>query len=88
MSVRNILDGTIPVGGSGELTPESDIAVNSVYSIQGFKTPALFRGKDMTLTQALAVPKIDTTNINVFTFGEDEVPTKIQHKESLHQPSH
>ena len=30
MSVRNILDGTIPVGGSGGLTPETDITVGDI----------------------------------------------------------
>ena len=30
MSVRNILDGTIPVGGSGGLTPESEIQVKKL----------------------------------------------------------
>ena len=33
MSVRNILDGTIPVGGSGELTPETDIKVKTIRAL-------------------------------------------------------
>ena len=37
MSVRNILDGTIPI--TGGLTPESEISVKHVYADLGLNTP-------------------------------------------------
>ena len=75
MSVRNILDGTIPVGGSGGLTPESDIQVNHVYSNLGFHTPGIFGGKEVRLTHELTVPKI---NIGTYATTDDsEITSKI-----------
>ena len=84
MSVRNILDGTIPVGGSGGLTPESDIQVNHVYSNLGFHTPGIFGGKEVRLTHELTVPKI---NIGTYATTDDsEITSKIT-EEGITTPS-
>ena len=84
MSVRNILDGTIPVGGSGGLTPESDIQVNHVYSNLGFHTPGIFGGKEVRLTHELTVPKI---NIGTYATTDDSEITSEITEEGITTPA-
>ena len=52
MSVRNILDGTIPVGGSGGLTPESEIEVKRVNA--NFANISLIEGDDLLVNSVVA----------------------------------
>ena len=87
MSVRNILDGTIPVGGSGGLTPESDIEVNHVYSNLGFHTPGSIEGTKMFITEELRVPQINAGNIAIYTQSDDREPSTKIAGESISTPS-
>ena len=64
MSVRNILDGTIPVGGSGGLTPESDIRVGNIQAetIKAANVKVLEAG---TFQQVQAFQSITTPSLTV-----------------------
>ena len=64
MSVRNILDGTIPVGGSGGLTPETDIRVGNIQAetIKAANVKVLEAG---TFQQVQAFQSITTPTLTV-----------------------
>ena len=64
MSVRNILDGTIPVGGSGGLTPESDIRVGNIQAetIKAVNVKAVEEG---SFNQVQAFQSITTPSLTV-----------------------
>ena len=85
MSVRNILDGTIPVGGSGGLTPESDIRVGNIQAetikaanvkivqagtFQEVQAFTSIRTPSLTATKALTVGSLNL-------FANDQVINEI-----------
>ena len=65
MSVKNILDGTIPVGGEG-LTPESRISVKHVYSDLGLNTPGdVVGGGNITADEVIYGATVVTNRVKI-----------------------
>ena len=85
MSVRNILDGTIPVGGSGGLTPESDIYVRSVVTEEAVVTKGLLQGDEVSAMQIRAA-RTQTAELTVQN-GDDETYKTVIQCNSITTPS-
>ena len=79
MSVRNILDGTIPMAGG--LTPESEISVKNVYSAQGFMTPGDVNvGGNISVIKEFVGQAIKTGNLSIASPNEGEgFPTVLSY---------
>ena len=85
MSVRNILDGTIPVGGSGGLTPESEIVVKNVSALENITTQSLSAIKQISVTtpksntiitaESITTPALTVGSLNLF--ANDQVIDEI-----------
>ena len=75
MSVRNILDGTIPVGGSGGLTPESEIVVKNVSALESVTTQSLAAIKQISVTTPKSNTIITAESITTptLTLGGEQV---------------
>ena len=70
MSVRNILDGTIPVDGG--LTPDSEISVKHVYADRGFMTPGDVNvGGNISVVKEIAVRAIKTSSLSFPSASEE-----------------
>ena len=86
MSVKNILDGTIPVDGG--LTPESIIKVKHVYSSLGFSTPeSIDVGGGLAVTQEIFSPRIITTNLKIPTAAEESTFPTVLTKDNITTPT-
>ena len=75
MSVRNILDGTIPVGGSGGLTPGSEIVVKNVSALESVTTQSLAAIKQISVTTFKSNTIISAEGISTpaLTLGGEDV---------------
>ena len=70
MSVRNILNGTIPV--TGGLTPESEISVKHVYANQGFMTPGDVNvGGNISVVKEIGARAIKTSSLSFPSASEE-----------------